>query len=169
MALARWANDPDLPLLVRKAQQNRGSIVLHESGRQLVPVDNSPAQWALSFALTLGPIDLATVKDLLAKDRIPTAMVFSKEERARARYRCSLGQSTDFNAKGWKLAHIKPVGLNRRAPIGTLPIEDVQEHFLRLMTPSNMFVVPKKWAGLAEVPEVLEAFARDAERAAIKV
>jgi hypothetical protein len=36
------------------------------------------------------------------------------------------------------------------------------DHFTRLMSPANMFVAPKGSAGIAEVPDFIEAFAREA-------
>lgn len=46
-----WVDDPQLPLLVRKASL-KGAVREHAaSGRPILHVDNSPANWALSSAL----------------------------------------------------------------------------------------------------------------------
>src|SRR5579863_6499390 len=48
--IAAWAEDGSLPLYVRKAGESRGSVMVHRSGRRLIPTDNSPAQWAFARA-----------------------------------------------------------------------------------------------------------------------
>lgn len=42
--LEAWVKDDGVPLFVRKHSANRGSVILHASGRALVPCDNSPTQ-----------------------------------------------------------------------------------------------------------------------------
>jgi len=46
----KWAEAPDLPLLVRKHRGDRGTAIKHSSGRTLVPSDNSAAHWAYTLA-----------------------------------------------------------------------------------------------------------------------
>lgn len=48
--LDAWVSDEELPLLVRKIRQNRGSLLRTASGRAVIPTDNSPAQWAFAVA-----------------------------------------------------------------------------------------------------------------------
>ena len=47
--LNEWASS-NLPLIVRKSGGVRGSIVKHNSGREVIIADNSPAQWSFSRA-----------------------------------------------------------------------------------------------------------------------
>lgn len=56
----------------------------------------------------------------------------------------------------WKVAHIDAVGLGNRALVD-IGESTLRQHFRKLMTPSNMFVVPLKYAGLAELPEFCQA------------
>src|SRR5947207_10343598 len=49
--ISAWAADPNLPLLVRKFGDNRGSRLVHQTGRPVVPADNSPAQCAYACAV----------------------------------------------------------------------------------------------------------------------
>ena len=38
-----------------------------------------------------------------------------------------------------------------------MPINLLKKHYIKMMSPTNMFLVPRAWAGVAEIPEVLEA------------
>ena len=84
-------------------------------------------------------------------------MIFKSAEFARARYQCTLSKSPNPNAAGWKVAHIDPVGLVKRADVTTIEESVLREHFRKLMKPSNMFVIPLKYAGLGELPEFCQA------------
>jgi hypothetical protein len=96
---------------------------------------------------------------MLASDSIPVVMIQKGVEKPLARYHCFLRKEFNVNEFGWKLAHVKPVGLNNRASLATLPIERLQDHFRAFMSPTNMFVVPSAWSGLAEVESVINAVA----------
>jgi hypothetical protein len=67
------------------------------------------------------------------------------------------GRFAQFYAAGWKLAHIEDVGLGTRERLENIPIAALEDHFRKLVLPSNMFAIPKVWAGLGEVPEIIEA------------
>lgn len=149
-----WAQASDLPLLIRKHADNRGQILVHSSGRELIPADNSPAQWAFTMAIN-GPCPtLEGIRALVAQDKIPVAMVLKKGERDAAAKRCLLGPTTNLNRLGWKLGHFEEVGLNTRTSLTDIPFDLLIRHFRKFMMPDNMFVVPVKWAGLAEILEV---------------
>jgi len=47
-----WSANEQLPLLIRKSKTGvaRGEVILHQSGRELVPTENSPASWSLMMA-----------------------------------------------------------------------------------------------------------------------
>jgi hypothetical protein len=150
-----WAEMDDMPLLIRKRKDNAGSVIIHTTRRQLIPVDNSPAQWVFSMVYNEIDIDIEFIKKLLSEDRLPVSFAPAKKEMERAKYKCTLGK-IDLNQRGWKLAHINPVGLKTRRPLENIPIDILKEHFRKLMSPSNMFLVPKKWSGLAEFPEMIK-------------
>lgn len=152
-----WVEDDGLPLFVRKHSANRGSVILHSSGRALVPCDNSPAQWAFVMAAAGECPTLHDIKSMFAEDAIPVAMIQRAAERASAKQRCTLSRQFSVNHHGWKLAHIQQIGLNERTAISELPMERLVSHFRALMSPSNMFVVPLAWAGMAEVEPVIQA------------
>lgn len=164
--MAQWSallearvEDDGLPLFVRKHAGNRGSVILHASGRALVPCDNSPAQWAFVMATAGECPTLPDIKSMFAEDAIPVAMIQKAAERASARQRCALSRQFSVNHHGWKLAHIQQIGLNERTAISEVPMNRLASHFRALMSPSNMFVVPLAWAGIAEIEAVCRAVA----------
>lgn len=155
--IVRWADDTSLPLYVRKAANNRGSALLHRSGRVIVPTDNSPAHWSFAAAVLGKTPTLEDVRLQVSTDAIPVAMLLKSVERQAARFKCTLGKVPSSNASGWKLAHVDGVGLATSVPLTDLNETQLREHFIRLMSPRNMFVVPNKYSGLGELPEFREA------------
>jgi hypothetical protein len=155
--LQQWAHESQLPLLIRKHRGDRGCEVLHGSGRLTIPTDNSAAHWAFTLACEGKVPTLAEISALFAADKIPVVMVQKAAEKVSAKYHCTLKPEFDVNRKGWKLAHIRPVGVNTRVALRDIPLERLQEQFRALLAPSNMFVVPSVWSGLAEVAAVVEA------------
>lgn len=141
--LHEWIHTPALPLFVRKDAARRGPAPMHPSGRSLVPCDNSPAVWAFTLALEGYCPTLGEVASLAANGKIPAEL--TKLGRFRALYKA-----------GWKLAHVDGVGLGTRTPLEEVPLDTLKEHLRLLLSPSNHFAVPKVWAGLGEIPEVIE-------------
>ena len=162
--LQAWASDPTLPLLVRKRQLSSpyGHALTHAEGRSVVLVDNSPALWACEQAFLGKRPSLKEIRETLLNDRLPIAMVIPKPNVGKDCYRCDLGAVMTVNQRGWKLAHIEPVGLRKRGLVERMPLDLLRDRFVRLMDPSNMFVVPKAWAGLGELPEMISAIRRSA-------
>ncbi len=176
--LRLWTEDRSFPLYIRKAAGNRGSIVEHVSGRHLVPVDNSVAHWALALALMGLKPALSDIRLWIDTDRIPVALALTKSEKAQAAYRHLLSNTPrvvssidaveivrvggnsyvlpSLNALGWKVCHVEAVGIGR-GDIRELPMDVLAAHFRRYLDPSNMFLVPKTWAGLGEMPEMIAA------------
>ena len=158
-----WLSDHALPIYLRRARDPRGKRVSLPGGRSVVAVDNSPPQWAYALALNRICPTLEEISTLQERDQVPVAMVFKKSEKETATYKCPGGRDT-LNSSGWKLCHIEPVGLGRRGETVELPLNEIEDHFRRLMSPRNMFVVPKNRSGLGELPEMLEAVRRENER-----
>jgi hypothetical protein len=129
----------------------------------VVAVDNSPPQWAYALALNRICPTLEEISTLQERDQVPVAMVFKKSEKEAATYKCSGGRDT-LNTSGWKLCHIEPVGIGRRGETAEVPLDEIEDHFRKLMSPRNMFVVPKNRSGLGELPEMLEAVRQESER-----
>jgi hypothetical protein len=157
-----WAETDSLPLYVRKARGNRGRIIPHDTGRSLVPTDNSPATWAFVLACTDKTPTLKEIRDMVDGDRIPIAFTLPKAEQSEEGYKYTLTDlRKDYpNSARWKFAHIEPVRLMRRGALAKLDISELENHFKKLMTPSNMFLVLKEYSGLAELPEFREQIKR---------
>jgi hypothetical protein len=163
--IEEWIEADDIPLFVRKGK-DKGAVHVN-AGRKFIVTDNSPAQWVYSEASEKDPPTLDAVRNsflrtedssLKVQEIIPIALVLSTEHsRESERYKKALSRETDVNSKGWKLAHIDNVGLNKMGPISTIEINLLIENFRKLMLPSNMFVIPKCWAGIAETPELIAA------------
>lgn len=162
--VSSWADDVAVPLLVRKHDRRdnrRGSALQHNTGRVLVPVDNAAANWCMANALLGRRPTLAELATALDEHRLPVAMILARGEGEGARCRGLLGRcddTPDLNDLGWKVAHLRAVGLRQRAKLTEVPLGALQDHMRRLLSPSNMILVPKSHGALAEVPEFLAAF-----------
>lgn len=160
--IEEWIDAADVPLLVRKHRGTRGQVLLHASGRAIIPVDNTPAHWALGLALAGHCPDLNSVRRLIQNDAVPIAMTMTADERRLAKH---TGRNARWagrlNDLGWKVCHATEIGLRSRTPLADLPIESLTQHFRSLMSPANMFLVPLVWAGFGELPEVRELLSGD--------
>ena len=146
---------------MRKARDNRGHALVHVgTGRTLVPTDNSPAHWSMSLALCGTCPSLDEIREHLATNRIPVAMVIRAAEKLGAKYTCTRQSTRGPNDMGWKVAHVENVGIGYADAVTLLPWAVLTAHFVRFLSPSNMFLVPKEYAGVAETPEFIEAFQR---------
>lgn len=161
--LDEWVQKTDLPLFVRKTSQNRGHTILHKSGRKLIPADNSPAQWVFTRACentcpAIGDLRTWLIEPSLNRE-IPIAMILTPEEKKTLGHEMTLSKAKEVNVniQGWKLGHIKSIGLKKQGAPSDMDIEVLIEHHKDFLRPANMFVVPKQWAGLAEIREVAAA------------
>ena len=150
-----WAEASDLPLLVRKANGNRGHALTHTSGRTIVPVDNSSAQWVFRCAADGVVWDLNELRSRIMEIPVAQALDSRNGEKANAMFTCCNSRKNGVSRLGWRLAHIEPVGL--RAQWEACSIQQLKDHFKLLMSPSNMFVVPSAIGGVAEVPAVIQS------------
>jgi len=156
--LDEWVADKNLPLLVRKSSLVRGSEVIHATGRKIVPCDNAPAQWSCNLAVQGLVPTLAEIKAWFLDDAIPVSFAHKAKEKERRKYHCTLGKFS-VNKAGWKLCHIKPVGLNSRTPLNDVGISELRRAFVDLLSPTNYFLLPIQWGGLGEAQEFIEGYA----------
>jgi len=129
----------------------------------LIPTDNSVAQWCFALAYEGTVPSLQDIDERRGADKIPIAYALKRTEREQAKYKCTIGKvlKPSINDCGWRACHIKHVGiLPKRTPIPEISIDCLKEHFVRFLSPSNIFLVPKAWAGLGELPEMLEVARR---------
>lgn len=155
--LADWRDMLEIPLLIRKSTGVRGSVLPHSTGRRIVITDNSPAQWACSQALKGCEPNIEDIADLFKTDMLPVSFAHKKAESLEREYNCTLGKHS-VNKAGWKLCHIREVGLNCSAPLKDIAIETLKEKFELLLSPSNYFLIPKRWGGIGEVSEFIEGY-----------
>ena len=159
--LQEWTADKSLPILVRKLTEDApaGSVIIHSTGRALVPTDNSPASWVFNLAEQGFVPTLSDIHEGFKSDRIPVAMAIKKKHKPVTKYFCNLKTvKSNPNNHGWKIAHIESVGLGQRGEIREMHIADLEAQFIRFLNPSNMFAVPKTWAGFSEIDEVVTVF-----------
>lgn len=82
-------------------------------------------------------------------------MVLRRSERQNSRYHCTRPRIS-LGKLGWKIAHMDKVGFGR-IDLESVPVDRLQDHFRTFMHPRNMFIVPARWGGLGEIPEMAAA------------
>ena len=147
--ISEWAEDENMPLIIRKFNK-RGEIVNHPSGREIIFSDNTFAVWVYSEALNGNTYELSKLRGKLANEEIP--MIFALNKKEKAKYKKTLGKNPLF---GFKLCHIKPVGLNSKE-IKNIDINEIIKYFKRYANPINMFLLPKDIGGLGEIQEFID-------------
>jgi len=155
--LREWSDDSSIPLLVRRNSTVCGSLVGHISGRKVVPSDDSPAQWACGLAFCGKVPTLREIRDGFAKDAIPGGFAHKVRQKGRHDRHDTLGSHSIIRA-GWKLCHIRPVVLGTCSSLQQANITDLKEAFFRFLSPSNYFLLPKKWAGIGETADFIAGF-----------
>ena len=76
----------------------------------------------------------------------------SKADVDASDFKGALSKQESANDKGWKLDHIGEVGLKSRLRIQDMNIDLLKRHFCKLMSPSNMVLVPTVLKGLGDMP-----------------
>lgn len=151
--IEEWLACHDLPLFVRRwgRTEARGQIIMHRSGRQLVPSDNTPANWIFVQAYAGVRPTLAEIKALVERREMPVALALKAHERPLAQFRAVRGGFENPNELGWRVCHKHPVGIRQRGALADLPIGEIEQHFRHFLSPSNLFLVPKAIGGLGEL------------------
>ena len=155
-----WA-ESDLPLLIRKSNNDRGHIYPHsEGGRQIIPTDNSPAHWSLRQAILGKTPSIDDIRNYIKQDAIPVAMILKKAEQKEniRRLTCTNNKLPRLAKLGWKVCHIEGVRLRAQGEITEAPLDELKNHFKRFLKPSNMFLIPKQIGGLGELPTLTASF-----------
>lgn len=152
-----WVRDRRMPLLVRRPRCGRGRELAHPSGRILVPTDDSPAMYLLALAMERRRPTRDGLRDALETGRMPVALALTAEERRHARYSGTTADmdAPNLNEFGYSVCHITHIGL-RRVPLEARTEIELVAHSLLFLSPVNMFVVPKEYAGLGVLPEFID-------------
>ena len=151
--IEEWIATDDMPLIVRKETNKRGQAFDHPSGREIIISDNSVAIWVCSNVLKGNVFTLQEIRNLLAKNELPTVFMLTKEIKAKAKYPKALGVDS---LQGWKVCHIESVGFNTNKKLEELNIELIKDHFRKYANPRNMFVLPKEIGYLGEIDVFIE-------------
>jgi|GraSoiStandDraft_47_1057283.scaffolds.fasta_scaffold268141_2 hypothetical protein len=147
--IEQWATS-DLPLIVRRGGHPEMCMnIQHREGRMLAPSDNSPAHWMVIQCYSNHVASLDYVRSEF--NRIPMTMRMSRKEASTCDYQIRLDDLSHAGSSGWYLAHIENVGLGKIGPLKDAPITKLQEHFRKLMRPSNMLLIASSISGLAEI------------------
>jgi len=137
--LLSWVKDKTLPLIIRSAKGLPGSEVTHCCGRLLIPSDNSPASWAFTLAERGEIPTIDQLREWLGADGIPFALAIKAAHKPHTKYLCNLARTRDNpNLRGWKVAHVVPVGMNLSGALCDYPEAVLETHFINLMSPGNM-------------------------------
>ena len=150
-----WKENKNLPLIVRKGSGIRGSELVHITGRRIIITDNSFSQWVYSNVLDGIVYSLDDIDKMLKNDEIPMCFARKKEDANKIKFKKVLGNYS-VNKRGWKLCHIDSVGLNSKAPIQKIDINELEKHFIKLGNPQNMFLLPLEIGSLGEIQEFIE-------------
>ena len=105
-----WALEPNIPQLIRKKDNEYGTINIHNSGCKLIPVDNSPAQWIFACVCNGFPPP-ENIEKALSEGNIPIAMVLPKTKDGIEMFRGKLGKCHNTQTLDWYLGHKTDVGL----------------------------------------------------------
>lgn len=150
-----WKDEHSLPLIIRKQTGIRGSEITHSSGRIIVTTDNSFSQWIYYNVLRGNTFSINDIKILLQKDEIPMSFAIKTSEKEKIKYKKIIGKYS-INEQGWKLCHIDSVGLKTKLPIEEINIHELEDHFIKLANPRNMFLLPLEIGSLGEIQEFID-------------
>ena len=145
--LDEWIANPSLPLVMRNSRR-RGCRAVSLDGREVVFSDNSPANWSFGLALAGQTPDIRAWNGGNIQDNVPLTFVSKGHAGKR-----------DLNKVGWKICHIVPVSDRKRIDVEESPVDRLEGAFRRLLSPRNMFLVPKSISGAGELPQVIKAVA----------
>jgi hypothetical protein len=147
LVVSQMVQDPTVPLFIRqRGGKGRGSVMMHSSGRELLLVDNAPANFFLSAAIHGHQFTVPQLMAMLASGQLPVAIILTRVERQNARFTGSQRRNMtppNLNTLRFRVDHRVSIGLN--APLGslaTLPIEDLENHTKLFLSVSNVFLSP---------------------------
>lgn len=152
-----WVKDRQAPLLIRRGHRQRGRMVQHPTGRRVVMTDDAPAHYILSLALEGRTVHHSELLSALIDSRMPVARSLQFEEREAADYTGTLAtmDAPNLHKLGYEVCHVTHVGVRRGSLEARTDVE-LLAHSLLLLSPVNMFHVPKGYAGVGATAEFIE-------------
>lgn len=156
--ILEWVHEPTAPLLVERGRGNRGTAIQHrKSGRVVVPVDDAPAIYIVTAALENRILELDELTRRLQAGQMPVARQLRQLERSCAQFQGTL-ESMDLpnlTTLGYSIRHVTHVSL-RQGDLQDLTEVELIAHSILLLSPINIFVVPKAYSAIAAMPEFVE-------------
>lgn len=144
-----WIEDEEMPLIIRKdANKLKGQSFIHPSKREIIVSDNTFSIWVCGRVMNNETYTLKQLKEMLFNNEIPMVFMQTEDVKNKGKYTKPLG---GFSLPDWKVCHIDPVGFNSNKSIEELDILAIKEHFKKLASPYNMFVLPKEIGDLGEI------------------
>lgn len=143
-----WINDDSIPLFVRKGGEIRGTTIEFD-GRNIITTDNTPAHWVFkNIVLERLNFSPQEILELINSNKFPISFIRKKAEYETLLDGMVANNKTRLNNAGWKLAHIIGIAMKRGKNI---TIDDYKKHHSQFLALSNMYLIDKKFSGLAEV------------------
>ncbi len=145
--IEEWVEDKSMTLFVRKNGKLRGEKIDNEYGRHIVITDNTPAHWIFkNIVLNKIKFTKKEIHKLITANELPIAFARKKTENDLLIGKMVAGKTINFS--DWKLAHINQIGLKKAINIS---LEDYKKHHRDFLSIRNMYLIDKKFSGLAEV------------------
>ena len=145
--LDAWVANPKLPLIIRNSGRRKEHTTC-SNGREVIFSDNTPAIWSFELALNGQVPDIQSWSSGNIHGHIPLSFVTKGP----------LGKQNLYKL-GWSVRHIKPVSDRKRIRVEDSPVERLEGMFRRLLSPANIFLIPKEISGAGELPQVIKSVA----------
>lgn len=152
-----WIESNNIPLIIRSKKYPKGIEIIHETGRKIIPSDNSPALWIAEQILHKNEPTLDEIESCIHAMEIPFSFIQKKNTNLNLKYKTSCTYNKILTKKEWKLCHINNVGLNKKGDISKLNIEFLKGKSFNLINPYNFFLLPKTIGGLGEISYFIES------------
>ena len=148
IVIDEWLESESIPLFVRKGSETRGQKI-EFNGRHIITTDNTPAHWVFkNLVLENQTFNSQQIHNLIISNNFPVSFIRKKKEYETLLDGMVANSKTRLNNLGWKLAHIEGIAMKRGKNI---TIEDYKDHHSKFLNLSNMYLIDKKFSGLAEV------------------
>lgn len=152
--LEEWLNDSTMTLFARKGGEIRGSKIDTFHERVITRTDNTPAHWIFkNLVFDKRYYTKKEIEELILNNQFPISFIRKSNEYETLVDGMVADKNTRLNEQGWKLAHIQRIALKRGANV---TIDDYKNHHFNFLDLDNMYLIDKRFSGLAEVAQFNE-------------
>ncbi|MDI1233387.1 MAG: hypothetical protein PSX81_03785 [bacterium] len=150
--LKLWIEDHEMTLFARKGGETRGSIVNNNFNRRIITTDNTPAHWVFkTIVMDKSRPNKDFIKKTIQENNFPISFVKKRSDIH------LIGKMVDPSIRSlnveWKLAHINKIALSRST---NKTISDYEEHHFKFLSLDNIYLIDKRYSGIAEIAEFNE-------------